>query len=156
MPSVSLESESTMIVRAKLIQPTWALTFNHLMEKRNQHVINHPDSTQEGRETVIFPGVHWTVHCQYISDLHWSNLFIRQCKSRACLCVYLDDNIASLLLHWVMVLAYILCLCLFTFDTVITFCFLLSNEWSFQKLADVVLAVTSTVKDWCVSTRVSS
>ena len=34
MPSVSLESESTVIVRAKLFQPTWVLTLNHFTEKR--------------------------------------------------------------------------------------------------------------------------
>ena len=45
MTSVSLESESTVIVRVNLFQPTWVLTFDLFMEKRNQHVINCPDST---------------------------------------------------------------------------------------------------------------
>ena len=35
MPSVFLESESTVIVRAKLFQPTWILTFDRFMKKRN-------------------------------------------------------------------------------------------------------------------------
>ena len=35
MPSVFLESKSTVIVKDKLFQPTWILTFDRFMKKRN-------------------------------------------------------------------------------------------------------------------------
>ena len=35
MPSVFLESEFAMIVRAELFQPTWIHTFDRFMKKRN-------------------------------------------------------------------------------------------------------------------------
>ena len=60
IPSVSLESESTLIVRVKLFQPTWVLIFDRFLEKRNLHVINRLDFVHEGRKTVK----RWIFHCQ--------------------------------------------------------------------------------------------